>query len=118
MQRRVLGGLNAFIEEDLAWLVHPIVSRARRTGRPAVSAELIEIVAKRLEATTVLPGELVPYQKIDVFARVTGFVESVAGGPRLNGQKGANPRDSLGPGNERAAGRSERTRGRDRSGAQ
>ena len=44
---------------------------------PAVSLELVEIVSKPLEATTVLPGELMPYQKIDVFARVTGFVESV-----------------------------------------
>ena len=60
----------------LGWCIlssHALVAQ----DAPAVSAELIEIVAKRLEATTVLPGELVPYQKIDVFARVTGFVESV-----------------------------------------
>lgn len=44
---------------------------------PAVSTELAEVVAKPLSTATAIPGELRPYQSVDVYARVTGFVESV-----------------------------------------
>jgi membrane fusion protein (multidrug efflux system) len=42
-----------------------------------VSAPLLEVIAKPLQGTTVLPGELRPYRAVDVYAKVSGFVESV-----------------------------------------
>jgi membrane fusion protein (multidrug efflux system) len=44
---------------------------------PVVSTELAEVVAKPLEATTVLPGELKPYLGVDIYAKVSGFMETV-----------------------------------------
>lgn len=43
----------------------------------AVSAEVVEVVAKPLAGTTALPGELRAFREVDVYARVSGFVESV-----------------------------------------
>lgn len=43
----------------------------------AVSAEVVEVVARPLSGTTVLPGELRAFRAVDVYARVSGFVESV-----------------------------------------
>jgi len=44
---------------------------------PAVETELTEVVAKALEKTTTIPGELAPYQQVAIHAKVTGFVEAV-----------------------------------------
>lgn len=43
-----------------------------------VYTELTEVVLKPLERTTTIPGELKAYQTVDIHARVTGFVESIA----------------------------------------
>ena len=43
----------------------------------SVSAKLVEVVARPLHGATILPGELHPLRGIDVFAKVSGFVESV-----------------------------------------
>ncbi len=43
----------------------------------AVQTELTEVVAKTLEKTTVIPGELAPYQRVEIHAKVTGFVEAI-----------------------------------------
>ena len=43
----------------------------------AVQTELTEVVAKPLEKTTVIPGELAPFQRVDIHAKVTGFVEAI-----------------------------------------
>lgn len=44
---------------------------------PAVQTELTEVVAKPLDKTTIIPGELAPYQRVDIHAKVTGFVEAI-----------------------------------------
>ncbi len=44
----------------------------------AVTAKLIEVVARPLQRPTVLPGELRPFRGVDVYAKVSGFVASVA----------------------------------------
>ena len=43
----------------------------------AVKTELTEVVAKPIEKTTVIPGELQPFQAVDIHAKVTGFVEEI-----------------------------------------
>jgi RND family efflux transporter MFP subunit len=43
----------------------------------AVTAKLIEVVSRPMQGMTTLPGELRPYRSIDVYAKVSGFVESV-----------------------------------------
>lgn len=47
--------------------------------RPAepVRAELAAVRAQKLERSITLPGELVPYESVTLFARVQGFVEKV-----------------------------------------
>jgi multidrug efflux pump subunit AcrA (membrane-fusion protein) len=50
-------------------------SAADETG--AVTAKLVEVVSKPMQGTTTLPGELRPYRSIDVYAKVSGFVDSV-----------------------------------------
>ena len=42
-----------------------------------VRTELIQVISKSLEETMVIPGELKPYQRVDIHAKVTGFVEAV-----------------------------------------
>jgi RND family efflux transporter MFP subunit len=42
-----------------------------------ISAKLVEVISKPLAGTTVLPGELRAYRSVDVYARVSGFVDSV-----------------------------------------
>jgi RND family efflux transporter MFP subunit len=42
-----------------------------------VSTELTKVVSRPLSKTTNLPGELQPFQAVDLHARVTGFVETV-----------------------------------------
>jgi len=39
--------------------------------------ELVEVVAKTVDQTVRLPGELLPYQSVDLRARVAGFIERV-----------------------------------------
>ncbi len=48
---------------------------AQETG--VVRTELTRVIAKPLEKTTVIPGELEPYQRVDIHAKVTGFVEAI-----------------------------------------
>lgn len=42
-----------------------------------LTLELAEVQSARLEQTIVLPGELLPYQAVDLRAKVTGFVERI-----------------------------------------
>src|SRR5688572_3688821 len=43
----------------------------------AVTAKLVEVVSRPMQGATMLPGELRPYRNIDVYAKVSGFVDSV-----------------------------------------
>lgn len=47
-----------------------------QTGAP-VTTDLTQVVAKPLEKTVQIPGELAPYQTVDIHAKVSGFVNSV-----------------------------------------
>jgi RND family efflux transporter MFP subunit len=42
-----------------------------------VQTELTEVVSKSLAKTTVIPGELKPFQAVEIHAKVTGFVENI-----------------------------------------
>jgi RND family efflux transporter MFP subunit len=42
-----------------------------------VRTELTKVVSKPLEKTMIVPGELKPFQRVDIHAKVTGFVEAV-----------------------------------------
>lgn len=46
-------------------------------GAMAQSVETVQVVSRNIARTTRLPGELLPYLKTAVQARVTGFVESI-----------------------------------------
>ncbi len=43
----------------------------------AVNAKLVAVIERPLQGASALPGELKPYRHIDVFAKVSGFAESV-----------------------------------------
>jgi RND family efflux transporter MFP subunit len=42
------------------------------------TVETVEVTSERVERVVRLPGEFLPYQAVDLHARVTGYVESVA----------------------------------------
>jgi RND family efflux transporter MFP subunit len=42
-----------------------------------ISAELVKVVSQRLEKKNSLPGELLPYQMVDIYPRVSGFIQSI-----------------------------------------
>lgn len=41
------------------------------------TVETVPVVSDRVERTVLLPGEFLPYQSVDLYARVPGFVETV-----------------------------------------
>ncbi len=41
------------------------------------AVDVVEVVARPLESSVVIAGELTPWQGVDVYARVSGFVETV-----------------------------------------
>ena len=47
------------------------------TDAATVRTELTEVLLKPLERTITIPGELQPFQRVDIHARVTGFVDSI-----------------------------------------
>ena len=51
----------------------PLLAQESRTVR----TELTQVVSKSLDEMMVIPGELKPYQRVDIHAKVTGFVEVV-----------------------------------------
>jgi RND family efflux transporter MFP subunit len=42
-----------------------------------IEVDIERVVERPLDVSLTLPGELTPYQTVDIFARVTGFVEAV-----------------------------------------
>ena len=50
--------------------------KAAPTGPRAV--EVVKVVEQPLNVTLSLPGELTPYQTVALYARVTGFVKTIA----------------------------------------
>jgi len=47
------------------------------SGQEGVSVALAEVTSAKLEQTVVLPGELRPFQEVELRARATGFVEAI-----------------------------------------
>jgi RND family efflux transporter MFP subunit len=47
------------------------------TAAAAQTVQTVEVVSNRVQRTVRLPGEFIPYQTVDLHARVTGFVETV-----------------------------------------
>jgi RND family efflux transporter MFP subunit len=47
------------------------------SAQESVSVELAEVESGTLEQTSALPGELLPFQQVDLTAKVTGFVEDI-----------------------------------------
>ncbi len=66
---------NAFLISLLSAAAIALPSLAEETG--VVRTELTEVVSKPLDKTTVIPGELKPYQRVEIHAKVTGFVEAI-----------------------------------------
>ena len=66
---------NAFLISLLFVAALVLPSLAQETG--VVRTELTEVVSKALDKTTIIPGELRPYQSVDVHAKVTGFIEAI-----------------------------------------
>lgn len=58
---------------SLAVAVTPLLA----ADAASVQTELTEVVAKPLEKTMVIPGELAPYRRVDIHAKITGFVETI-----------------------------------------
>lgn len=59
----------------LALVFLQLVAGSEKPG--SVSAKLVEVIARPLAAMTLLPGELRAYRSIEVYAKVSGFLDSV-----------------------------------------
>ena len=65
-----------FVLATVVVLAASTVGVSAQTGAPSV--ETVKVVAQALEKTITIPGDLSPYQGVNLHAKVTGFVESVA----------------------------------------
>lgn len=50
---------------------------AANTAPVAVSVETVAVVSKKLDAPVSLPSQLLPYETVDVYPKVTGFIDSI-----------------------------------------
>jgi RND family efflux transporter MFP subunit len=50
---------------------------AANTALAAVPVETVTVVSKMLDAPVSLPAQLLPYQTVDVYPKVTGFIDSI-----------------------------------------
>ncbi len=54
----------------------------KTTSRPAqlpaaTTVEVVNVASRQLDMTVNLPAQLLPYQSVDIYPRVTGFIESI-----------------------------------------
>ncbi len=61
----------------LSLLALSIAKPSFSTAEDGVTTELADVTSGELDQTTVLPGELRPFQEVELRAKVTGFVESI-----------------------------------------
>ncbi|HUG82159.1 MAG TPA: biotin/lipoyl-binding protein, partial [Bryobacterales bacterium] len=61
----------------LLFLMAAAATPAPAADAATVQTELTEVVAKSLEKTTLIPGELASYQRVDIHAKISGFVEAI-----------------------------------------
>ncbi len=52
-----------------------VAAPTTRADAPPPSVETVSVTSRRLNVTTQLPGELLPYEMVGIFPKVTGFVE-------------------------------------------
>ena len=50
---------------------------ASNTAQAAVSVETVAVVSKKLDAPVSLPAQLLPYETVDVYPKVTGFIDTI-----------------------------------------
>jgi len=50
---------------------------AANTAQAAVSVETVTVISKKLDAPVSLPAQLVPYESVDVYPKVTGFIDTI-----------------------------------------
>lgn len=50
---------------------------AATTTQSAVSVETVSVVSRTLDTTVSLPAQLLPYETVDVYPKVTGFIDSI-----------------------------------------
>jgi multidrug efflux pump subunit AcrA (membrane-fusion protein) len=55
-----------------------LLSAAAAHAEDPVPAKLVEVISRPLQGATTLPAELRPFRAVDVYARVSGFVDTVA----------------------------------------
>lgn len=53
----------------------PAPGAASAKSSPAAEVEIVRVVSQKLNTTVRLPAQLVPYEVVDVFPKVTGFVK-------------------------------------------
>jgi membrane fusion protein, multidrug efflux system len=63
------------VAATLVWTLQP-EARAQENAT-TVTTELTQVESGQLEQTTILPGELLPFQEVDLRAKVAGFVERI-----------------------------------------
>jgi membrane fusion protein, multidrug efflux system len=51
---------------------------AAQTAAPALQVEVARVTSQKLSTTVTLPAQLTPYEQVDVYPKVTGFVKSIA----------------------------------------
>ncbi|HWE30191.1 MAG TPA: biotin/lipoyl-binding protein, partial [Polyangia bacterium] len=52
-------------------------SKPRRPATAAAPIETVAVVSKKLKATDRLPAQLLAYETVDIYPKVTGFVEEI-----------------------------------------
>ena len=50
---------------------------APNAAQAAVTVETVAVVSKKLDAPVSLPAQLLPYETVDVYPKVTGFIETI-----------------------------------------
>lgn len=50
---------------------------AANSAQAAVSVETVTVVSKKLDAPVSLPAQLQPYEMVDVYPKVTGFIDTI-----------------------------------------
>ena len=55
----------------------PAVTAPKAAAAKTPAADAIKVVSQRLKTTVLLPSELIPYESVAVYPKVTGFVKSI-----------------------------------------
>jgi multidrug efflux pump subunit AcrA (membrane-fusion protein) len=51
---------------------------ARGTAAAPTDVQTVAVVSKTLHTTDRLPAQLLPYEKVDIYPKVTGFIEELS----------------------------------------